>query len=105
MDEIHRVIMPGGEVWAVETVWESEFMDLRGPAEQAGDLRTYRWYQSHGFELVDVVKSAFVFPSLAEAERVLGFMFGEKALRYLAAHPSPRLAHGAIILRKVVAGV
>ncbi|MCD6057905.1 MAG: hypothetical protein K0Q89_1435, partial [Thermomicrobiales bacterium] len=49
------------------------------------------------------VKAPFVFPSLAEAQRVLGFMFEEKALRYLAQHPSPRLEHGAIIVRKQVA--
>ena len=84
MGEIHRVLKPGGEIWAVETSWHSEFMDLRGPEEQANDLQTVRWYESHGFRLVDEVESAFVFPSLAEAERVLGFMFEEKALRYLS---------------------
>ena len=34
---------------------------------------------------------------------MLGFMFEEKALRYLEQHPSPRLGHGAIIVRKQVA--
>jgi ubiquinone/menaquinone biosynthesis C-methylase UbiE len=103
MGEIHRVVKPGGEIWAVETHWRSEFMDLRGPEEQANDLQTVRWYESHGFSLVDEVDSAFVFPSLAEAERVLGFMFEEKARRYLKQHPSRRIGHGAIILRKEVA--
>jgi len=102
MGEIHRVIKPGGEIWAVETPWQSEFMDLRGPEEQANDLQTVRWYESHGFRLVDEVESAFVFPSLAEAERVLGFMFEEKARHYLREHPSPRLQHGAIVLMKEV---
>jgi ubiquinone/menaquinone biosynthesis C-methylase UbiE len=104
MAEIHRVITPGGEIWAVETHWQSAFMDLRGPEEQANDRQTVRWYESHGFRLVDEVESAFVFPSLAEAERVLGFMFEEKARQYLRQHPSPRLEHGAIIVRKRVAG-
>ena len=104
MEEIHRVIKPGGEIWAVETHWASEFMDLRGPDEQANDHQTFLWYQSHGFDLVDVVESAFVFPSLPEAERVLGFIFGEKAHQYLEQHPSPRLRHSAIILRKEIAG-
>ena len=102
MGEIHRVVKPGGEIWAVETHWQSEFMDLRGPEEQANDFQTFRWYESHGFSLIDEVESAFVFPSLAEAERVLGFMFEEKARRYLRQHPSPRLGHGAIIVRKVI---
>jgi hypothetical protein len=44
------------------------------------------------------------FPSLPEAERVLGFMFEEKARQYLKQHPGPRLGHGAIIVRKKVAG-
>lgn len=104
MREIHRALKPGGEIWAVETHWQSEFMDLRGPEEQAGDLQTVRWYESHGFSLVAEIESAFVFPSLAEAERVLGFMFEEKGRRYLAEHPSPRLGHGAIIVRKQLAG-
>jgi ubiquinone/menaquinone biosynthesis C-methylase UbiE len=104
MGEIHRVLEPGGEIWAVETHWQSEFMNLRGPEEQANDLLTVRWYESHGFRLVDVIEVPFVFPSLAEAERVLGFMFEGKARRYLAQHPSPRLGHGAIIVHKKVAG-
>jgi ubiquinone/menaquinone biosynthesis C-methylase UbiE len=79
MEEIHRVVKPGGEIWAVETSWHSEFMDLRGPEEQANDLQTVRWYESHGFRLVSEVESAFVFPSLAEAKRVLGYMFAEGA--------------------------
>ena len=83
MGEIHRVLKPGGEIWAVETSWSSEFMDLRGPDEQ--------------------IDAPFVFPLLAEAQRVLGFMFEEKALRYLERHPSPRLDHGAIIVRKQLA--
>ena len=102
MAEIHRVIKPGGEIWAVETHWASEFMELRGPEEQANDHQTFLWYQSHGFELIAVITAPFVFPSLAAAQRVLGFMFEEKALRYLEQHPSPRLEHGAIIVRKQV---
>jgi hypothetical protein len=104
MAEIPRVIRPGGEIWAVENHWESEFMAMRGPEEQAGDHQTFRWYEAHGFSLVDVVRTAFVFPSLPEAERVLGFMFEEKARQYLRQRPTPRLGHGAIIMRKRVAG-
>ena len=104
MGEIHRVLQPGGEIWAVETHWASAFMDLRGPDEQANDHQTFRWYQSHGFDLIEEIEAPFVFPSLAEAQRVLGFMIEEKALRYLEQHPSPRLEHGAIIVRKQLAG-
>jgi ubiquinone/menaquinone biosynthesis C-methylase UbiE len=103
MGEIHRVIKPSGEIWAVETHWQSEFMDLRGPDEQANDHQTFLWYQAHDFDLIEAIKAPFVFPSLAEAQRVLGFMFEEKALRYLEHHPSPRLEHGAIIVRKRLA--
>jgi ubiquinone/menaquinone biosynthesis C-methylase UbiE len=103
MGEIHRVVRASGEIWAVENHWDSEFMAMRGAEEQEGDYQTWRWYESHGFSLVDVVKTAFAFPSVPEAERVLGFIFGEKALQYLAQHPNPRLGHRAIILRKVFA--
>jgi ubiquinone/menaquinone biosynthesis C-methylase UbiE len=103
MGEIHRVLKPGGEIWAVETSWSSEFMDLRGPDEQANDHQTFLWYQAHGFDLIEQIDAPFVFPLLAEAQRVLGFMFEEKALRYLERHPSPRLDHGAIIVRKQLA--
>ena len=103
MGEIHRVVRAGGEIWAVENHWDSQFMQMRGPEEQEWDHQTWRWYESHGFSLVDGVETAFAFPSLPEAERVLGFIIGEKALQYLAQHPSPRLGHRAIILRKEVA--
>jgi len=103
MGEIHRVVRASGEIWAVENHWDSEFMTMRGAEEQEGDYQTWRSYESHGFSLVDVVKTAFAFPSVPEAERVLGFIFGEKALQYLAQHPNPRLGHRAIILRKVFA--
>ena len=103
MGEIHRVVRAGGEIWAVENHWESQFMQMRGPEEQEWDHQTWGWYASHGFSLVDVVETAFAFPSLSEAKRVLGFIFGEKARHYLAQHPSPRLGHRAIILRKEVA--
>src|SRR5215208_2750449 len=99
MGEILRVVRAGGEIWAVENHWDSEFMTMRGAEEQKGDYQTWRWYASHGFSLVDEVETAFAFPSLPEAERVLGFIFGEKALQYLAQHPNPRLGHRAIILR------
>ena len=103
MGEIHRVLRPGGEIWAVETSWSSAFMDLRGPNEQANDHQTFLWYQAHGFDLIEQIEAPFVFPSLAEARRVLGFLFEEKARRYLEQHPSPRIGHGAIIVRKKLA--
>ena len=52
---------------------------------------------------MDTIEAPFVFPSLAEARRVLGFMFEDKAHRYLERHPSPRLDHGAIVVRKRLA--
>lgn len=52
---------------------------------------------------MEVIEAPFNFPSLTEARRVLGFMFEEKALRYLEQHPSPRLDHGAVIVRKQLA--
>ena len=103
MGEIHRVVRAGGEIWAVENHWDSPFMQMRGLEEQEGDHQTWRWYESHGFSLVDVVETAFAFPSLSEAERVLGFIFGQKARQYLEQHPSSRLGHRAIIVRKEVA--
>ena len=102
LGEVHRVVEPGGEVWAVENHWESAFMDMRGDEEQAWDHQTRLWYESHGYEIFDTVDTAFVFPTLAEARRVLGFIFGEKALRYLDAHPSPRLEHTAMIVHKTL---
>ena len=103
MGEIHRVVRAGGEIWAAENHWDSQFMQMRGPEEQEGDHQTWRWYESHGFSLIEVVDTAFAFPSLLEARRVLGFIFGEKALQYLAQHPNSRLGHRAIIVRKEVA--
>jgi SAM-dependent methyltransferase len=60
MGEIHRVVRAGGEIWAVENHWDSEFMAMRGPEEQEGDHQTWRWYESHGFTLVDAIETAFL---------------------------------------------
>jgi len=98
--DIRRVVRRGGQIWAVENHWDGPFMEMRGEEEQEGDRRIWYWYEAHGFELVEVVDTAFAFPSLSEAVRVLGFIFGEKAIRYLERHPDPRLGHRAIILRK-----
>lgn len=102
MREIHRVVRTGGEIWAVENHWDSDFKRMPGTAEQDGDHQSGRWYAAHGFQLIERIATAFAFPSLAEAERVLGFI-GEHARQNLAQHPSPRLGHRAMILRKEVA--
>jgi ubiquinone/menaquinone biosynthesis C-methylase UbiE len=34
MAEIHRAVRAGGEIWAVENHWDSEFMQMRGQEEQ-----------------------------------------------------------------------
>ncbi|MBA2595119.1 MAG: class I SAM-dependent methyltransferase [Chloroflexota bacterium] len=102
LGDIHRVVKPRGEVWAVESHWQGPFMEMRGKEEQDGDHQTWLWYKSHGFRLVDVIDYAFEFSSLDEAKRILGFIFGEKAHRYLAAHPDRRIGHRAILVHKQV---
>jgi ubiquinone/menaquinone biosynthesis C-methylase UbiE len=99
--EILRVLKGGGEIWLFENHWEGEFIKLRGletrKIEKAG---VYPLMHKYGFELIELIDTNFSFPSLNEARRILGFMFGDKAQKYLKKNPTKKLKHKVIILHR-----
>jgi ubiquinone/menaquinone biosynthesis C-methylase UbiE len=99
--EVDRVLRRGGHVWVLANHPEKgEFMRMRGEKEIQAELSNYRFMLHHGFEHVDTIETSFGFPSLEEAKRILGFIFGERALRFLEANPRPELEHTVIVYHK-----
>lgn len=98
--EVERVLAIEGHVWALGNHWQGEFMEMRGRTEVDSERGNYEFMLNHGFEHVDTIETAFLFPSLQEAKRILGFIFGPKALEYLKRNPEPRLGHRVVLYHK-----
>jgi len=90
--EAFRVLGPHGEIWLVGNAPDGDFMEMRGEAEMRREAAGQAWYLNHRFSIAATVDTEFVFPSLAEAGRVLVAIFGPKAEAWLSRHPSRRLA-------------
>lgn len=100
--EVDGVIKSGGHIWLIGNNPDGEFMDMRGNEEKQSEKEGMGWYKDNGYELVQVVNSNFDFPTIDEAKRVLGFIFGDKAMQYLKKNPNPKLKHRIAILHRVV---
>jgi ubiquinone/menaquinone biosynthesis C-methylase UbiE len=99
--EVDRVTVPGGDIWVLANHPEKgRFMEMRGEKEVRAELANYRFMLDHGFDHVDSIETSFGFPSLEEARRILGFIFGPPALRFLERDPDLRLEHVAILYHK-----
>ena len=91
LEELFRVVRKGGPVLIADNAGDDEFTAM-APTDIATDLA---FWTSRGFE-VDIVETAFVFDSVADAERLLGRFFGE------AARPAREIAfHVALMSREV----
>lgn len=92
IDEVTRVLRPGGILVAVDNDWgHGEFAELlRDATGGNADLdprATARWWRERGAERVDVL-GAWRCRSPEELERILRLEFaGETVDRYLARHP------------------
>ncbi len=96
--EALRVLARGGEIWLVVNALDGAFMEMRGPEVLASEAALHVWYREHEFDIASTVDTEFVFPSVAEARRVLGAIFGAKAHSWLDRHRSPRLGHRVVIM-------
>jgi ubiquinone/menaquinone biosynthesis C-methylase UbiE len=104
--ECERVLRAGGDIWVVGNHFTGAFMDMRGEDSIASDRAGYEFMLAQGFAHVETIETQFRFPSLAEAHRILTFIFGESAARYLREHPVPTLEHRVTLLhrqKKIVA--
>jgi ubiquinone/menaquinone biosynthesis C-methylase UbiE len=99
--EVDRVTVAGSDVWVLANHPEKgKFMEMRGEKEARAERANYRFMLDHGFEHLDTIETAFVFPSLEEANRILGFIFGERALQFLKSNPALRLEHSVVLYHK-----
>ena len=72
LEEVERVVVPGGPIVVVDNAGDDEFTGL-SPRPIAGDGS---WWTDRGFER-SVLESAFRFDSIEEARELIGFYFGE----------------------------
>lgn len=98
--ECDRVLRSGGDIWVVGNHVTGAFMEMRGARSIAIDRFGYEYMLQYGFEHVETIATRFVFPSLSEAWRILTFIFGHAAARYLDDHPDPSLEHRVVLFHK-----
>ncbi|MDF1594584.1 MAG: methyltransferase domain-containing protein [Acidimicrobiia bacterium] len=74
LNELHRVVKPGGPLLIVDNLGDDEFSAyVEGREAHCADID--RW-QMFGFDC-EVVDTVFAFDDLDEARMLLGFFFGE----------------------------
>lgn len=98
--EIERVVRSGGDVWALENHCTGGFVETRGVTEDPASWRHPT--TEYGYEHVDVVETQFEFPTVAEAKRVFGFVFGERAVHRFEQNGDPTVGHHGHLLDKRV---
>ena len=101
MQEIMRVLKKGGEIWSFGNYPPGEFMKMRGASEIKWEKNFLEISKKYSLKIYAIVNTNFKFPNLNEAKRILGFIFGKKALNYLEKNPNPKIKHKAVILHKV----
>jgi len=74
LDEIDRVTKPGAPIVIVDNAGDDEFTAM-APQDIVADLGFWR---DAGFT-IEIVRTAFEFASMDEAQRLLTFYFGERA--------------------------
>jgi len=106
--EIDRVLIRGvhhaghelGAAWLLENHWTGEFQELRGRHPEVERERIQTLMTEGGFQIVDTIETELRFSSATEAERILGYLCGEKARDRLRQEPRSRLSHRILILRR-----
>jgi SAM-dependent methyltransferase len=72
---LHRAVQASGPIVIADNAGNDEFLDLApNPTAFASD---HDWWRKRGFS-VEIVHTAFRFDTLAEAQTLLGFYFGER---------------------------
>lgn len=99
--EIARLLRPdpGAEVWLIENHWSGEFQQLRERACERERLRLLELCSDWRLEVAHEVRTSLAFPSAAEAERVLGYLLGDRVRQALRARPVMQLTHHVVLLR------
>jgi len=74
LEELHRVVRNGGNLIIVDNAGDDEFSSL-ATRSTASDPD---WWRERGFDET-IIHTSFRFDSLEEANRLIGFYFGEEA--------------------------
>jgi len=88
LDELARVVKPGGTLVVIETLGTG-FTEPAPPAPELAEY--YAWLESdRGFRR-HAVRTDYAFDSVPEAVRILGFFFGEQMAVHVAERASRRV--------------
>ena len=77
--EVERVLKPGSSFHFVDSAGDDEFCALANPGDvnRGADISSPRqWWHEYGFAST-VIRTSFRFETLADAQRLLGFFFGD----------------------------
>lgn len=99
LDEVRRVLAPGGECWLIENHWEDDFQELRRNAGLEVTREIAPLVDGGDFELVHTVDTRMEFPSEQEAREVLGTILGPLVMAYLEHNPARSFLHRICLLR------
>ena len=83
LHEVERVLRPGTSFHFVDTAGDDEFCALANPGDvnRGADVSSPRaWWHEQGFAST-LIRTSFRFETLAEAEGLLGFFFGDVGRR------------------------
>jgi ubiquinone/menaquinone biosynthesis C-methylase UbiE len=98
--EASRVLRPHTDaaIWLVENHWSGEFQELRGRRVEIEEARIDDLSRDWGFRVVERIETELRFASTEAAERVLGWLCGERVRRRLQKRPTKRLTHHVVLL-------
>lgn len=95
--EFKRILKPGGSIWLLDNYYDGEFTIIRNKRINFMEPLYSEW--KYGYELVDVVKTEFVFPNVEEAAKVFSYLFGETAASYIRKKDKSIITDKVAILR------
>lgn len=95
--EFARILKPAGEVILVDNYFEGEFTEMR---EKKVDQREMCLVTQYGYDIIEVVRTAFEFPSLQLAKEICGEIFGKKAISFFDKKGEPTMSDSVAILYK-----
>lgn len=96
-DEFKRLLKPDGSVWLLDNYYDGEFTVLRNKKVNSTEPLYSEW--KYGYELIDIVKTEFVFPNVEEAATVFSYLFGDSVASYIRKNNKTVIEDQVAILR------
>lgn len=96
-EEFDRILKDNGEIILVDNYFEGEFTEMR---EKYVDGTEMCLVSQYGYSLLEIVRTAFEFPSMDYAKEICGIIFGQKALSFFDNKGEPTMEDSVAVLYK-----